>query len=385
MAGLLDFAKSPAGQGLLAAGFAGLAGANRNTPINNIGRAGLAGLTGYSAAGAIDEQRQKREQAEKIKAAIPGLYGTDGVFDHRAFVGLGGSPTEAKAYAELANAGQAKVARTMQVPGADGLPMTIQLDDYGNQKGDGIATYQKPDMINVGDSLIAANPRVGDAFTVNMGPGDQQRLNQGQQRIDNGTQANDIARENNLLLNGLRLDEKQLQVDKLESEKAAGLRALEAQRAAAANQVAVVDMAIDHPGRETVTGMSGVLDPRNYLRGNDAADFGSVLDQIGGSAFLQAFESLKGGGQITEVEGAKATAAMARLNTAQRDDTFKASLEELRWVMVNGQRRLDGLPPLPDPTLDAPAAGSDYPSGWTPEKVRRFEELKARQSQGAAQ
>jgi hypothetical protein len=251
--------------------------------------------------------------------------------------------------------------------------------------GEAIDGYS--DLVEVNDGMTTRFvPRSnGTAVPMQMGPGDQQRLNQGQQRIDNGTQANDIARENNLLLNGLRLDEKQLQVDKLESDKAAGLRALEAQRAAAANQVAVVDMAIDHPGRETVTGMSGVLDPRNYLRGNDAADFGSVLDQIGGSAFLQAFESLKGGGQITEVEGAKATAAMARLNTAQRDDTFKASLEELKWVMVNGQRRLDGLPPLPDPTLDAPAAGSDYPSGWTPEKVRRFEELKARQSQGAAQ
>ena len=48
MKGLLDFASTPAGQGLLAAAFGGLAGARRGQPINSIGRAGLAGLAGHS-------------------------------------------------------------------------------------------------------------------------------------------------------------------------------------------------------------------------------------------------------------------------------------------------------------------------------------------------
>jgi hypothetical protein len=45
------------------------------------------------------------------------------------------------------------------------------------------------------------------------------------------------------------------------------------------------------------------------------AEAGSYLDQIGGQAFLQAFESLKGGGHITEIEGEKATAALTRLQS----------------------------------------------------------------------
>jgi hypothetical protein len=48
----------------------------------------------------------------------------------------------------------------------------------------------------------------------------------------------------------------------------------------------------------------------------DAARAATFLDQIGGAAFLTAFETLKGGGQITEVEGEKATNAIARLSTA---------------------------------------------------------------------
>lgn len=61
MKGLLDFASTPAGQGLLAAAFGGLAGARRGQPINSIGRAGLAGLAGYS--GAQDRVQQQEENA----------------------------------------------------------------------------------------------------------------------------------------------------------------------------------------------------------------------------------------------------------------------------------------------------------------------------------
>lgn len=66
MNGLLDFAKTPEGQGLLAAVAGGLAGARRGEPINSLGRAGLAGVAGYSSAlqaqgisGLRDVQMQK--------------------------------------------------------------------------------------------------------------------------------------------------------------------------------------------------------------------------------------------------------------------------------------------------------------------------------------
>lgn len=50
MAGLMDWIKTPEGQGLLSAAFAGMAGAQRGTPWNNVGRAGVAGLMGYNKA-----------------------------------------------------------------------------------------------------------------------------------------------------------------------------------------------------------------------------------------------------------------------------------------------------------------------------------------------
>ena len=134
-------------------------------------------------------------------------------------------------------------------------------------------------------------------------------------------------------------------------------QALDAKRAAVSAQIAVIDKALSHPGRATSTGLSGSMDPRNYIPGTDAADFRSVLDQIGGSAFLQAFESLKGGGQITEIEGKKATDAIARLSRAQSDAEFVQSLNDLRAVMQGGVDRLNGV--APSATMGASEAFGD--------------------------
>ncbi len=59
MNGLLDFLKTPAGQGLLSAGLGVAANAGRGGTWNAIGRGGLLGLQGYQ--GAIDSQRQQED------------------------------------------------------------------------------------------------------------------------------------------------------------------------------------------------------------------------------------------------------------------------------------------------------------------------------------
>lgn len=66
MAGLLDFLETPAGQGLLAATFAGLAGARRGAPMNTLGAAGLGGLAGYSNALNMNQDRQRQDIQNKM-------------------------------------------------------------------------------------------------------------------------------------------------------------------------------------------------------------------------------------------------------------------------------------------------------------------------------
>lgn len=201
MNGLLDFAKSPMGQGLLAAGFAGLAGANRNTPINNIGRAGLAGITGYSAASALDEQRQKREQAEKVKAAIPTLYtqGPDGSmkFDTMAALKLGIGPKDVIAYGDAMNAGRAKVARTQEIEGPDGGKQVVQLDDYGQQVGSGLNGYIAPQLVDTGDMKQFVKPSAGQSFNVGMSPSERDASRRGWANVQVKQDANDVLRETN--------------------------------------------------------------------------------------------------------------------------------------------------------------------------------------------
>ena len=103
--------------------------------------------------------------------------------------------------------------------------------------------------------------------------------------------------------------------------------------------VALIDQLIAHPGRATGTGLSSRIDPRNYTPGTDAYDFAVMNRQLAGKAFLQAFESLKGGGQITETEGKKATEAIARLDTAQSDEEYVAALNELKAIAERGKQR----------------------------------------------
>jgi len=56
----------------------------------------------------------------------------------------------------------------------------------------------------------------------------------------------------------------------------------------------------------------------------------------------KAFTSLRGGGQITNAEGEKASAALARLSTAQGVDAFKEALREYRFYINQGIARLKG-------------------------------------------
>lgn len=357
--GLLDLMKSPAAMGLLAAGFGGLAGANRNTPYNNLGRAGLAGLAGYSAADALRQKQIKLDEAEAVKAAIPTLYGQDGAFDYRKAAEIGVSPDQIKAYAELPNAGRAKVARTIEVPGVNGELVKVQYDDYGNQVGEGIKGYVAPQLVDTGDKKQFVTPQAGQAFDVGMSPAQRDAQARGWANVGLRGQQNTILGEANLIAKGLQNEKQQLEVSKLEAEKAERERAIAAQRASVDAQLGVIDKALNHPGRETVTGLSGVLNPTNYMRGTDARDFQVVNDQLQGAAFLQAFESLKGGGQITEVEGKKATDAMARLNTAQSDGEYKKALEELRGIMAGAQSRLGGAQPQqPAQGPQGPQAGA---------------------------
>lgn len=124
-------------------------------------------------------------------------------------------------------------------------------------------------------------------------------------------------------------------VGKAEGEARSALPAVEG----TANELlSSIDSLYDDP---YLPNMLGPIDSRLPNLSADSARVQSKMDQIGGQAFMQAFNNLRGAGQITEQEGAKATAAMARLSTAQSEKDYKAALDELRGVVKRamGQSR----------------------------------------------
>lgn len=101
-----------------------------------------------------------------------------------------------------------------------------------------------------------------------------------------------------------------------------------------------------HKGLDVATGLSSKIDPRNYVAGTDATDFNTRLDQLKGTQFMDAYQSLKGGGQITEVEGKKATDAIARMNTSTSKEAFTKAAREYQDVIrgaVNRSKMKAGL------------------------------------------
>lgn len=112
------------------------------------------------------------------------------------------------------------------------------------------------------------------------------------------------------------------------------------------------------PGTAANFGLQGYVPNRP---GGAAADAKAMIEQLGGQAFLQAFNSLKGGGAITEVEGAKATNAIARLQTAQSFDAFKAALADLKGVIETGRRRAMQSAGIPEPRQQTTGSSNAIP------------------------
>ncbi|MGD9724524.1 MAG: hypothetical protein AB7U76_25065 [Pirellulales bacterium] len=100
-----------------------------------------------------------------------------------------------------------------------------------------------------------------------------------------------------------------------------------------AETLGVLDQLAADPYLEKMVGVGGWT-PDLSPAANRVA---SYMDQIGGKAFLTAFQSLKGGGQITEIEGAKATAAITRLqNRKQSVEDYKKAITDLQNIARNG-------------------------------------------------
>lgn len=127
---------------------------------------------------------------------------------------------------------------------------------------------------------------------------------------------------------------------------------------------------VNHPGLAQITGKLGGRIPdsptavkyfKAVMSGTPAADAMALHEQIKGKVFLQAFQTLKGGGQITNVEGDKATAAMARMDRAQTTEAYVAAVNEFMQAIQAGYAKMEaaaqngGIAPSPAPVASPPS------------------------------
>jgi flagellar protein FlgJ len=117
-----------------------------------------------------------------------------------------------------------------------------------------------------------------------------------------------------------------------------------------------IDQLLTSKGLDSIVGSVDQFRP-SWTMGADGRDALTRLKQLQGGAFLQAYGLLKGGGQITEVEGGKAQDAMARMDRSLDEPHFRAALKDFRDAVEQGvakmkERAKVALPSAPgDPAV----------------------------------
>ena len=107
-----------------------------------------------------------------------------------------------------------------------------------------------------------------------------------------------------------------------------------------ANQViTTVNKIRNHPALDAVfNNWMGGLNPKLFAANTPERDLAELLEQATGTVFLQGFKAVKGGGQITEIEGTKAEVSLLNLSKAQTKGQFMNGLEEFLGVVIRGAK-----------------------------------------------
>ena len=120
---------------------------------------------------------------------------------------------------------------------------------------------------------------------------------------------------------------------------------------------------IRHPGMPAAVGAPSLGKAMTLVPGTEASNFMARLEEVKGGQFLEAFNTLKGGGAITQTEGQKATQAISRMSTSQDEKEFVTAANEFMDIVRKGMER-----------AQAKASGS-APAQAAPSRTVNFEDL----------
>lgn len=105
---------------------------------------------------------------------------------------------------------------------------------------------------------------------------------------------------------------------------------------AAQTALDVLDQIEKHPGLDIGTGIMSV---GNSIPGTPGYDFQNLVKQASSGAFLSAIQQMRGMGALSNAEGAAATAAVNRMDTATSKEGFLAAVKDYRKIVEAGRDR----------------------------------------------
>jgi len=390
--GFSDFAKTPEGQGLLAATFGGLASAQRGAPINSLGRAGLAGLAGYGNAQDRDSQAARAEQQRKYQEQVmahtqmqmdaakrdadrkanigagmgkfftpaqearPALPSMDGMLPPEFRTGAApmvAQPAKpagfdaagaAQFLAQNGEYGQALPLLNSLAPKQPKFSTAPQYDQQGRAflvAEDGTMRYL--DGVKARDKLQEV--RLGDkvGFRTDYSPEIQGSLPMGQSPDSKASNAlgwanNSLTRRGQDMtdarardLNAIKLGEKKRVEDLTKGGQIASFDTM----------LGTLNRLSEHPGLARSVGVVGAFPT---MPGSESANFKAELDTFQSQAFIPMVSQLKGMGALSDAEGKKLTAAVGALNPNMGEKAFRESIDRITSEMESARARVSGQP-----------------------------------------
>lgn len=290
-------------------------------------------LRGMQVGAGFQDQRRQLAEQERQKQQFQGLLADPSV--------TGAIPEPMLRIAQMAGptAGADHLAKYLDPARDADLAYKKALTQKAmKEANDAGATFGK-------SGNIFQDPKTGQFYSVQFGSNGQKLVepigggltpSRGVGEVDTGTGTEIIDKATGLPVRTVKKD-----VFGAASEKAQGeaqgnaVVALPTIEATADRALKTIGQIRTHPGKQYGVGAVGIMPgvPGTWQKG-----FVTLVDQAKGQTFLEAFNSLRGGGAITEAEGRKATEAFARLDRAQRAEDFDAALSDLEAVIKEGVR-----------------------------------------------
>ncbi len=227
--------------------------------------------------------------------------------------------------------------------GMQGIPLTdeqgnIAYGQLGNRPGGGMQLAKPPEGYQVANKLLkqenATHTWLADPNTGQIAPGTYQSKN-----VEEGARQKEVGKEGGAAQINLPVVENTVN-----------------------RAVNDINKVMTHPGQSMASGP--ILGRLPGIAGKQL-DYVERVDQLKAEAFLSSYvNALKGGGQISNIEGEKGTVARARLNRAKNTEDFNSALQDLKGLMqqdlVAARRKAFGSQ---GSESAAPAVPSE--SGWT--------------------